>query len=146
MNASGLPARIVYTAVALPLGGLAGFYASIYMLPRLAARFPQLDPGLNGERFFYLAMGTGLAVAFSMALVALTLPWSRHRERRGRRWRITLSSVMVVVASVTFAAEVHGLVYDLVFAAWMAYLMAYTFVRYGVVDQERRGSGSRRGY
>jgi hypothetical protein len=146
MKASGLPARIVYAVAALPLGGAAGFYASIWLLPKLASRFPQLDSGANGERFFYLALGAGAAVAFSLALLALTLPWSRHRERRGRAWRITVSSVVVVAASVVFAAEVHGLLYDLAFAAWMAYTMAYTFVRYGVVDQTRRRSGSRREY
>ena len=138
MNASGLPARIVYTAVALPLGGGAGFYLSIYLLPRVGARFPQLDPGVNGESFFYLALGVGSAIAFSASLLALTLPWTRHRKRRGRAWRITLSCLVVLVASVAFAAEVRGLVYDLVFAVWLAYTMAYTFVRYGVVDEGRR--------
>jgi uncharacterized membrane protein YfcA len=147
MKASGLPARIVYAAAALPVGGAAGFYGCIYLLPKLAERYPQLDPGgADGQGYFNAAIGVGVAVAFSMALLALTLPWSRHRERRGRAWRITVSSVVVVAASIAFAAEVHGLVYGLAFAAWMAYLMAYTFARYGVMDQTRRRSGSRREY
>jgi uncharacterized membrane protein YfcA len=144
MNASGLPARIVYTVAALPLGGAAGFSLSMYLLPKLAARFPQMDPGVDGRAFFNVALGVGAAMAFSAALLALTLPWSRHRKRQGRRWRITVSCVAVVAASVAFAAEVHGLVYDLVFAAWMAYMVAYTFVRYGVMDQARRRSGGPR--
>ncbi len=139
MNASGLPARIVYTAVALPLGGAAGFYLSMYLLPHVGARFPQLDSGVNGERFFYLALGVGSAIAFSAALLALTMPWTRHRKRRGRPWRITLSCVLVVVASVAFAAEVRGLVCDLVFAVWMALIDGVLhLMRYGVVDDGRR--------
>jgi len=147
MNADGLLARIGYTVVALPLGGVVGFYSSIWLLPKLAARFPQVDPGVDGRGFFNLALSVGAALAFSASLLALTLPWSRHRKRRGRPWRITLSCVVVVVVSAAFAAEVHGLVYDLAFAAWLAYTMAYTFVRYGVIDQASRSSGgSRREY
>jgi hypothetical protein len=144
MKASGLPARISYFVVALPLGGAAGFYSSMWLLPKLAGRYPQLDTGVNGEGFFYLSLGLGAALAFSASLLALTLPWSRHRKRRGRPWRITFSCVVVVVASAAFAAEVHGLGYDLAFAAWLAYTMAYTFVRYGVIDQVGRSTGSRR--
>jgi hypothetical protein len=147
MNASGLPARIGYTVVALPLGGGAGFYLSMYLLPKLAARYPQIDPGLDGQGLFNVALGVSGAVAFSVALLALTLPWSRRRKRHGRSWRIALAGVLVVIASAAFAAEVHGLVVDLVFAAWMAYMMAYTFVRYGVTDHVRRlPDGSNREY
>jgi uncharacterized membrane protein YfcA len=144
MTARGLPARIGYTVAALPLGGAAGFYSSIWLLPKLAGSYPQLDPGVDGRAFFDLALGVGAAMAFSAALLALTLPWSRHRKRRGRSWRITLSCVVVAVGSAAFSAEVHGLVYDLIFAVWMAYTVAYTFVRYGVVDQAGRKSGSTR--
>jgi hypothetical protein len=49
----------------------------------------------------------------------------------------------VVITSAGFAAEVHRLILDLLFAAWLAYTMAYTFVRYGVVDDARRSSSSR---
>jgi uncharacterized membrane protein YfcA len=144
MNASGLPARIGYTVVALPLGGVAGFYSSIWLLPKLAARFPQMDPGVDGRGLFNVALSLGAAVGFSAALVALTLPWRRHRKRRGRLWRFMLACVVVVVGSASFAAEVHGLVCDLAFVVWLAYTIAYTFVRYGVIDQARRSPGGSR--
>jgi hypothetical protein len=48
----------------------------------------------------------------------------------------------VLVASVGFADIVPRLVPDLLFAAWLAYTMAYTFVRYGVVDDARRKSST----
>ena len=38
------------------------------------------------------------------------------------------------------------LILDLLFAAWLAYTMAYTFVRYGVLDEARRASSSSRYY
>lgn len=146
MNASGLPARIGYTVVALPLAAVSGFYSSINLLPKLAARWPEMDPGMDGQGFFDVALGVGAVMAFSAALFALTLPWKRHRKRRGRPWRIGLSCALVVIASAGFAAEIHRLAIDLVFATWLAYTMAYTFVRYGVIDQTGRRSGSRGGY
>jgi uncharacterized membrane protein YfcA len=140
MNAKSLPARIVYTVAALPLGGAAGFYSIMLLLPKLVAKYPRLDTGLNGQGLFNVALGTGVAVAFTAALFALTLPWSRHRKRRGRPWRIAVSCLIVLVASAGFADVVPRLVPDLLVAAWLAYTMAYTFVRYGVIDDARRVS------
>lgn len=152
MNAASLPARIVYAVVALPLGGAAGFYA-VMLLPKLAtiypkldtniaAYLPKLDPGGDGYGIFKIALWVGGVVAFTACLTALTLPWERRRKRRGRALRIALSCVAVVVASAGFADMVHTLIYDLLFAVWLAYVMAYTFVRYGVLDQARRGPAS----
>jgi hypothetical protein len=134
--------------MALPLGGTVGFYA-VMLLPKLAAIYPKLDsnlaaylpkldPGGDGYGIFKFALWVGGVVAFTACLMALTLPWRRRRKRRGRALRIALSCVLVVVASAGFADVVHALIYDLVFAAWLAYVMAYTFVRYGVLDQTRR--------
>jgi hypothetical protein len=143
MSAASLPARILYTVVALPLGGAAGFYSIMFLLPKLVANYPKLDTGLGGQQMYNLAVGVGTGVAFTVALFALTLPWIRHRKRSGRGWRVGSSCVLVVVASAGFAAEVHRLIPGLFFAAWLAYTMAYTFVRYGVVDDARRRSSSR---
>jgi hypothetical protein len=140
MNAKSLPARVAYSVVALLLGGAAGFYSIMLLLPELVARYPKLDTGMNGREMFDLALSVGAGIAFTAALFALTLPWIRHRKRRGRPWRIAASFVVVLVASVGFADMVPRLVLDLVFAAWLAYTMAYTFVRYGVVDDARRTS------
>ena len=85
----------------------------------------------------------GAALAFTLSLLALTQPWKRHRKRRGRAWRIAASGAVVVVASAGLAADGYSIVYDLVFAAWLAYTMAYTFVRYGVVDEARRSSSTK---
>jgi hypothetical protein len=46
----------------------------------------------------------------------------------------------VVVASTGLAADGYSLVYNLALAVWLAYTLAFTFVRYGVVDQARRPS------
>lgn len=143
MSAASLPARIIYTVVAVPLGGAAGFYTIMFLLPKLVARYPKLNTGMSGQEMYNLAVGVGAGVAFTVALFALTLPWIRHRKRSGRPWRVGLSCVLVVVTSAGFAAEVHRLILDLFFAAWLAYTMAYTFVRYGVVDDARRASSSR---
>jgi hypothetical protein len=146
MSSASLPARIVYTAVALPLGGAAGFYSIMLLLPKLVAKYPRLDTGMSGQGMFNLALSAGAAIAFTASLFALTLPWSRHRKRQGRRWRTAASFVVVLVASVGFADIVPRLILDILFAAWLAYTMAYTFVRYGVVDEARRASSSSRYY
>ena len=140
MSSKSLPARIVYTAIVLPLGAAAGFYSIMWLLPGLVAKYPRLDTGMNGQEMFDLAVSVGGGVAFTAALFALTLPWIRHRKRRGRPWRIAASFVVVLVASVVFADMVPRLIPDLLFAAWLAYTMAYTFVRYGVVDDPRTTS------
>jgi hypothetical protein len=146
MNAKSLPARIVYALAALLLGGAAGFYSIMSLLPQLVARYPRLDTGMKGQEMFNLALSVGAALAFTAGLCALTLPWVRHRKRSGRPWRIAASLVIVLVASVGFADVVPRLILDLLFAAWLAYTMAYTFVRYGVVDDARRKSSASRYY
>jgi len=143
MSVASLPVRMVYTAIALPVGGAAGFYSCILLLPKLALYFPQLDGDVDGFGMFKIALGVGAALAFTLSLLALTQPWKRHRKRRGRAWRITASCALVVVASAGLAADGYSIVYALAFAAWLAYTMAYTFVRYGVVDDVRRSSSSR---
>lgn len=142
MNAKSLPARIGYAVLALLLGDAAGFYCVMWLLPELVARYPKLDAGMSGQEMFNLAVSVGAGVALTAALFALTLPWFRHRKRRGRAWRIAASLVIVLVASAGFADLVPRLALDLVFAAWLAYTMAYTFVRYGVVDDARRSSST----
>jgi cyanate permease len=140
MNATSLPARIGYAVLALLFGRAAGFYSVMWFLPEMVAKYPRLDTGMSGKEMFNLAASVGAAVAFTAALFALTLPWIRHRKRHGRPWRIAVSCVIVLVASVGFADLVPRLVLDLLFAAWLAYTMAYTFVRYGVVDDAQRSS------
>jgi hypothetical protein len=142
MSTVGLPARIGYALAALPVGGVVGFYCGIWILPGLATVFPRIDGDIDGYGMFKLALGVGAALAFTLSLLALTLPWKRHRQRSGREWRIAASGVVVVVASAGLAADGYSLGYNLGFAVWLAYTLAFTFVRYGVVDQARRHSRS----
>jgi len=146
MDAVGLPARIGYAAVALPAGAAAGFYASMLLLPKLTGRLPQLDPEMDGSGIFRLAVCAGAAVAFAVTLCALTLPWVRHRKRSGRRMRMAVSCVLVVVASLGFTIETYSLPYaaicGLVFAALLTYTVVFTFVRYGVIDSVRKRTDS----
>ena len=138
MSATGLPARMVYGVVALALGGVAGFYASIWEYPILLLRFQGIDADLDGYEIFKVALGVGAAVAFTAFMAALTLPWSRHRRRSGRGRRLAISGVFVVLASLAFAGLHHRAIYDLAFAAWLAYVTAYTYVRYGLRDPRMR--------
>jgi hypothetical protein len=140
MKVSSLPARIVYTAVALPLGAAVGFYSSMHILPEFTANHPQIDPNMDGSGIFDIAVCVGAGLSFAASLFALTLPWIRHRKLGGRGWRIGLSCVLVVLASLLFAEEGFKLIYDLLFAGWLTYVLAFTFVRYGVIDQARRRS------
>jgi uncharacterized membrane protein YfcA len=140
MNAKSLPARIGYAVLALLLGAAAGFYSIMLLMPELVAKYPKLDTGMSGQDMFNLAVSVGAGVSLTAALFGLTLPWIRHRKRRGRPWRIAVSFAVVLIASVAFADMIPGLVPDLLFAAWLAYTMAYTFVRYGVVDDAQRRS------
>jgi len=144
MNAAGLPARIIFTAIALPLASAVGFYSSIHLLPEFTANHPQIDPNMDGSGIFKIAICVGAALAFAAALFTLTLPWIRHRKRGGRPWRITFSCAVVVLASLFFADQGFKVIYDVVFAAWLTYTLAFTFVRYGVIDQARRSSSSGR--
>ena len=140
MNLASLPARVLYALIAIPAGEAAGFYSAMSLLPRMTAVFPQLDPDGNGFGIFKIALGVGTALAFTLSLVALTLPWKRHRKRRGRAARIVATCLLVVFVSAGVSVEGYSLLFDFVFVVWLAYTMAYTFVRYGVVDQERRPS------
>jgi uncharacterized membrane protein YfcA len=138
MSATGLPARMVYGVFALALGGVAGFYATLWEYPILLLRFQGVDADLDGYEIFKVALGVGVAVAFTAFMAALTLPWSRHRRRSGRERRLAISGVFVVLASLAFAGLHHPVILDLAFAAWLAYVMAYTYVRYGLRDPRRR--------
>jgi len=144
MKAVSLPARIAYTVIGAPLAAAIGFSLCMRILPDFTASHPQLDPIGDGSGIFNIAASVGGALAFAVALYALTLPWIRHRKRSGRAWRIALSCAAVVFASLLFAEQGFQLIYDLAFAAWLTYTLAFTFVRYGVIDQERRRSSSAR--
>jgi hypothetical protein len=139
MKATGLPARIVYAAVALPAAGAAGFYATAFLLPKLGPGLGLELPAPESEDLFRLALSVGAILAAPAFLCALTLPWRRRRHRGGRRWRLAISAVIVVAASVAFSGLGHSLLYDLAFAAWLAYMLALTYVRYGLVDQKSSG-------
>lgn len=142
MNAVSLPARIIYTVIALPLGAEVGFRSCMRLLPEFAVDHPGIAPGMDDSGAFKVAICVGVAIAFSAALWTLTLPWIRHRKRTGRPWRIGLSGAVVVVASVVFADQGFKLIYDLLFAAWLTYMLTFTFVRYGVIDEARRRRSS----
>ena len=143
MNAVGLPARIIYATVALPLGGAVGFYGGIWLLPRFAGAFMRVNPSnLQGYGMFESSVELGIAFAFMAFLLGLTLPKIRHRKHRGRSQRMTIAGIFVVLASLAFAGEGHPVSWDLAFAAWLAYTVALTYVRYGVIDRARRSSAS----
>ena len=138
MKVTGLPVRVFYAAIALPLGAMLGFVPSMQLLPRLVAKHPQLDPQMDGSGLFKLALWIAAETGLTAFLLALILPWIRHRSRSGRPLRIVLSALTVVVASAAFAGLGHPIAYDLVFAIWLSLLLSYTFVRYGVLDHTRR--------
>lgn len=142
MNATSLPARIGYAIGALAIGGGAGFYLGMWLLPKLAIHLHGSDAEVDGYGIFKNALWLGAGMAFTGALAALTLPWKRHRRRSGRAGRIVVSCLFVVPASLCFAGLGHAAMYDLAFAAWLAYVTAFTFVRYGVLDGARRRSSS----
>ena len=141
MDRMSLLARISYTIVTLPVVAAAGFYTSMQVLPQLTARHPGLDPAMDGSGIFQIAIFVGIAAALSASLLVLTLPWARHRKRHGRTWRIAVSTLAVVIASIMFADQGYGWIADLAFVAWITYTLALTFVRYGVIDQTRPRSG-----
>jgi hypothetical protein len=144
MSAVGLPARIVYALMALPVGGAAGFYSVVWVIPKMSWLLQAPNVAPENYTTFVTALYVGGAVAFTASLVALTLPWKRRRKRRGRSWRIALAGVFVVVAAAVFADLGHTLLVDFAFAAWLAYTVTFTFVRYGVLDQARRASSLER--
>jgi len=137
MDAVGLPARVTYAVFALPVGGAAGFYASMWLLPKIVGAWqPNSSP--EGYALFTTSIAVGIAVGCAASLLALTMPWKRHRQRHGRTGRIVLSCAFVVIASAIFAAQGHDFLIDFAFAAWLAYFIAFTYVRYGVRDDRRR--------
>lgn len=137
MNALGLQARVGYAVAASLVLGTAGFYLAIWVLPKfISGTMPEDD----GYSIFRAAIGIGLAMALSGALMGLTLPWKRRRRRSGRGRRIALSFLFVVGLSIGFASQQHSLVLDLFVAAWLAYAFAYTYVRHGILDRPGRHS------
>jgi len=139
MSSVGLAARIGYAAGALAAVSIAAFYTSMWALPKV---LPTGDED-EGYAIFRLALGIALALGVSAGLLGLTLPWKRRRRRSGRGRRMAISSAIVVVASVAFASQDHRLLLDLLIAAWLAYSLAFTYVRYGVRDTPRRHAAER---
>jgi hypothetical protein len=140
MRAIGLPARVAYAGAAFVLSGAAVFYSCMHWLPEYVANHPEYDPGVDGYGIFKAAVCIAASIALTLSLPLLTLPGVRRRKRRGRAVRIALTGVVVVIASVLFTDQGFRLRYDLLFAAWLAYMMAFTFVRYGVTDEARRST------
>lgn len=138
MKATGLAARVMYAVVALPMGFAAGFYATVWLLPIVAPILAIPSPGAETEDLFRLGLSVGGIVAVPAFLCGLTLPWRRRRHRRGRLWRLVISAVIVVGASLVFAGLGHSLRYDLLFALWLGYTLTLTFVRYGLVDHKSK--------
>ncbi len=137
MDTAGLPARIGYAVVAFPVVGAAAFYACTWLWPRIAGA----DLGTEGYGIFAGSLGVGAVCGLTASLLALTLPWRRRKRRSGRTRRTVIAGVVVVLASLGFAGTGHELIYDLMFAAWLAYAMAFTYVRYGVRDRARHAAG-----
>lgn len=137
MKSTGLAARVTYAILAVPAALAVGFCATAWLLPRVAPILGIASPPPQSEDLFRLALSIGAIFAVPVFFCALTLPWKRRRQRSGRNWRLAMSAVIVVVASLAFAGLGHSLRYDLLFAVWLAYTMALTFVRYGLVDRKR---------
>jgi hypothetical protein len=137
MKSTGLAARITYAILAVPAALAAGFCATAWLLPRVAPILGIATPPPQSEDLFRLALSVGAILVVPAFFCALTLPWKRRRQRSGRNWRLGLSAVIVVAASLAFSGLGHRLRYDLLFAVWLAYTLALTFVRYGLVDRKR---------
>jgi hypothetical protein len=144
MNFTGLPARIVYTVVVIPAVGAAGFYSSIFGLPKLARLPGDLAIDLEATQIFHASLALAALLAFTAALLALTLPWWRRRRRSGRRVRASISMILVLLGTLSFAEQGHPAFIDLAVAFWLAYITTFTFVRYGVLDPPPRSSRSHR--
>jgi hypothetical protein len=136
MNASSLPARLGYAIVAIPVGEAAGFAVAYWVFPAIEKFVLNWAPAAEDK--MSTAFGVGAAVAFTAFLLALTLPWRRRKRRSGRMRRSIIAGVFVLLASLAFAGLGHGIVYDLAFTVWLAYLTAFTYVRYGVLDRARQ--------
>lgn len=145
MNRTGLAARIGYGLGALALTGTVGFYASVWLLPWIGSKLPGADTDADGYGFFVTALGIGLGVGLTFGLIGLTLPWMRRKRRSGRSGRIAISSAIVVIASAVFATQGHAFPYDMLFAAWLSYVLAFTYVRYGILDKTHKREGTSAG-
>jgi hypothetical protein len=141
-----LPARLGYAILAFPVVGTVAFYVSTWIWPR----FSGVDIEAHGYGIFAGCIGIGAVVGFTAFLFALTLPWKRRRRRTGRGRRTVIACVVVVFVSLVMADVDHSVIYDLLLAAWLAYSLAFTYVRYGVRDPERshhsRSSASAESY
>jgi hypothetical protein len=146
MTAAKLPVRIAYAAAAFTLSGTVVFFYCMRGLPELVRIFPELDPDMDGYLIFKIAICAAVTFAFSLSLYELTQPGARSRKRRGRRLRLVLASVAVVLSSLGFNGLGLGWTCDLLFAAWLTYTVAYTFVRYGVMDETKRVAGALEAY
>ena len=138
MDRTGLAARIGYGLGALLVAGVIGFYASMWLLPWIAARLPGADTDADGYGFFITAIAIGVGLGFTCGMVGLSLPWKRRKRRSGRTRRIAISAAIVVIASAAFATQGHAIIYDLLFAAWLSYVLAFTYVRHGILDKPHR--------
>jgi len=138
MKPTDLSARILYAVAALPAGFAVGFYPTAYLLPVIASHLRLVSPPAESEDLFRLALSVGAIVAVPAMLCALTLPWRRRRHRRGRTWRLAVSAVIVVGASLIFAGAEHTFLEDMLFATWLGLMLALTFVRYGLADHKSR--------
>jgi hypothetical protein len=138
MSASSLLARMFYAVVAIPAAGAVGFYASLVLLPKLMGQSWYRFAPLDEQQIFLAAIGIGALLAFPASLLALTMPWRRHRKRRGRVLRAILSAVLVLGVTLSFAQRGHAIGVDLALAVWLAYIITFTYVRYGVLDRARR--------
>ena len=143
MDGVSLPARIGYAVVAFPVGEAVGFAAIYWVYPALA-KFLMGWPTSPDESRLYLALGIGAGIGFTAFVIALTLPWQRRKRRSGRLRRSIFSGIFVLLASLGFAGLGHELMYDLLFAGWLAYLMAFTYVRHGVLDRTTQTAASSR--
>jgi hypothetical protein len=144
MKLTGLPARIAYTLVVIPAVGAAGFYSGIFLLPKLARLPADLAINLEVTQIFHASLAVAALLAFTAALLTLTLPWKRRRRRSGRRVRASISMILVLLGTLSFAEQGHPALIDLAVAFWLAYVTTFTFVRYGVLDPPPRSSRSRR--
>jgi hypothetical protein len=127
-----------YAVAAIPAAGATGFYASIVLLPKLAGLSWYRLPTMDDQQIFLVALSVAALLAFPAALLGLTMPWRRHRKRRGRAVRAVIAAVLVLGVTLSFAARGHAVAADLALVAWLAYCITFTFVRYGVLDQARR--------
>ncbi|HEV2647343.1 MAG TPA: hypothetical protein VGU46_13345 [Acidobacteriaceae bacterium] len=140
MKTIGLPARALSASAAFVLVGAVIFHICMRVLPGYVANHPEYNPGIDGYGMFKTAIGIAFASGLTLSLPLLTLPGIRRRRRGGRPVRTAVACGLVVGGSLLFAEEGFSLGSDVLFAAWLAYLLSFTFVRYGLRDEARRSS------